>query len=251
MKTSLLLMLSLSLSMFSPQLSHSQPPDTLWTQTYGTADFDLSDCIQRKSDGNYCVLTTRRNLPDHISYVNTITSDGELIWARRLSTGYYRWFVPLENNQFAAIGYDIPFINDPYQFIFKIADDFDVGTRIFIGDPFRDDVGVHMCRTGTGGYMLVGWSRVYLQEERDGMIVCVDSEGEELWTDLLLWDDWEEIYWVSPTSDGNYLAAGKTNSFGFDEMNAFVYKFSLKVTAYGLNFMVRISAVHLRDVFTL
>lgn len=79
-----------------------------------------------------------------------------------------------------------------------------------------DDYGYSVQQTTDGGYILAGWTwssgnnyQVYL--------IKTNSGGDTLWTRNYGGTVWDRAYSVRQTSDGGYIIAGTTNSFGDSE----------------------------------
>ncbi|MCK4255377.1 T9SS type A sorting domain-containing protein [candidate division WOR-3 bacterium] len=95
----------------------------------------------------------------------------------------------------------------------------------------RDDKGYSVQQTTDGGYIIAGFSEDSLFY-KDVYLIKTDSLGDSLWAKTYggQWDDW--AYSVRQTSDGNYIIAGGTYSFGAGHKD--VYLIKTKVSSVGI-----------------
>jgi len=66
----------------------------------------------------------------------------------------------------------------------------------------------------TGGYILSGSTQSYGAGAQDGWLVRVNENGDSLWSQTYGGAGWDEIFSVSPTSDGGFILGGYSGSFG-------------------------------------
>jgi len=67
--------------------------------------------------------------------------------------------------------------------------------------------------TPADGYLLVGYDRSFGHFNWDGWIVCLDGNGDSLWSREFGGDEWDFLSRVLPV-DGGYIVAGRTQSYG-------------------------------------
>ena len=79
-------------------------------------------------------------------------------------------------------------------------------------------------QTADGGYVLVGATTAFSVGGADILIVKTDANGDTLWTRTYggIGDDGASF--VKQTSDGGYIIAGSTRSFGSGLNDAFLIK---------------------------
>lgn len=80
---------------------------------------------------------------------------------------------------------------------------------------------------GGNGFILVGYTN--RNGNYDGLIVSTNINGDTLWTKVYGGSDWDMLYSIDTTYDGNYIIAGETFSFGSGNNEAWV----LKINQFG------------------
>ncbi|MDD5087291.1 MAG: T9SS type A sorting domain-containing protein [bacterium] len=69
-------------------------------------------------------------------------------------------------------------------------------------------------QTSDGGYLLAGGTESYGSGNSDFWLVKTNSNGDSLWSRTFGGGNYERCYSAQQTSDGGYVLAGSTNSFG-------------------------------------
>jgi hypothetical protein len=92
-----------------------------------------------------------------------------------------------------------------------------------IGGAYND-VAYSIQQTSDGGYIIAGGTYSFGAGGSDAFIVKLDSLGNVTWAKTIggADDDWP--YSIQQTSDGGYIIAGKTYSFGAGGSDAFIVK---------------------------
>jgi hypothetical protein len=94
--------------------------------------------------------------------------------------------------------------------------------RTFGGADF--DVARSVQQTSDGGYILAGHTDSYGVGEGDAWLIKTNSEGVKLWDRTYGGADFEEAFSVQQTSDGGYIVAGYTESYGAGKGDAWLIK---------------------------
>ena len=84
----------------------------------------------------------------------------------------------------------------------------------------------YVMQTDDGGYILVGETRSYGNGESDIWLIKADAEGNKIWDKVYGGNDYEYGKVVQQTSDGGYILASATESFGPDpgSLNMWLFK---------------------------
>ena len=86
------------------------------------------------------------------------------------------------------------------------------------------DGGYSVAQTSDGGYIIVGKTNSFGAGYSDIYLVKTDSIGDSLWTKTYGGINIDCGYSVAQTSDGGYIIAGKTNSFGSGNYDVYIIK---------------------------
>jgi len=155
----------------------TQPPATLWTQTYGGNNTDHGYCVQQDSDESYVVAGVTMSYGAGSADVYLIKSD---------ENGNELWY------------------------------------QTFGGSEF--DSGHSIQQTSGGGYIITGWTYSFSVGSADVYLIKSDENGNELWCQTFGGSSWDGGYSVQQTSDGGYIIAGRTSSYGAGSGDVYLIK---------------------------
>ncbi len=86
------------------------------------------------------------------------------------------------------------------------------------------DVGFSLIQTSDGGYAIAGYTISFGAGETDVYLVKLDAHGNLQWTKTIGGPENEEGNSLIQTSDGGYVIAGYTQSFGAGDWDVYVVK---------------------------
>ena len=232
-----------------PCLLYAQEPgDTLWTRTYGGSESDQANCVQQTTDGGYIVVgfTASYGASYDIYLVKTDAS-GDTLWTRtyggseiddanfvqQTSDGGY--IIVGRTQSFGAGNYDLYLIKTD-------ANGDTIWTRTYGGD--FSDSGASVQQTADGGYVTTGSTQSFGAGSYDAYLVKTDADGDTPHNPNQLG---ERTYGgssgdfgisIRQTTDGGYIIAGKTSSFGAGSQDIYLVKIdsdgdTLWTRAYG------------------
>ena len=79
-------------------------------------------------------------------------------------------------------------------------------------------------QTSDGGYIVAGRSSSFQEGFSDFYIIKLDADGNKSWEQVFGGDSWEDPYSIQQTTDGGYIVAGHTASYGAGNYDAYVMK---------------------------
>jgi hypothetical protein len=86
------------------------------------------------------------------------------------------------------------------------------------------DIAWSVRQTSDGGYILAGLTLSFSAGEWDIFLIKTDANGNIIWTKTYGGTDDDLAYSAQQTSDGGYIVAGETRSFGAGTWDAFLIK---------------------------
>lgn len=87
-----------------------------------------------------------------------------------------------------------------------------------------DNYGFSVKQTNDGGYIITGSTYDFPSGWEHTYLIKTDGYGDTLWTKTLGGTVAEDGYWVEQTSDGGYIIAGTTGSFGAGFQDIYLIK---------------------------
>lgn len=188
--------------------------DTLWTRTYGGGSIEGANSVKQTFDGGYIVTGLTGEYPTYQVYLVKTNASGDTLWTR--TYGDTAWDEGYSVQQTSDTGYVIAGRTGPFWacrvYLIKTNVSGDtLWTRTYGGPGLSWGLSVN--QTSDQGYIIAGrydttgyGAQVYL--------VKTNSFGDILWTKSYGESGSEFGYSVQQTSDGGYIVAGGTSSFG-------------------------------------
>jgi hypothetical protein len=198
-----------------------------WEKAYGGPDEDISWSVQQTSDNGYIM----GGYTDHASgnssaYLVKTDSFGDTIWTKKYGgpNGDQGYASSITNdNGFIIVGETSSF-GPPGQnvYIVKCNEYGDtVWTRAYGGEEW--DFGFSVQETSDNGFVVAGETVSYGSGNGDFYVLKVD-EGDTLWTKTYGGNQWEYALSIQNASDGGYIIAGYTESYGQGNGDAYIVK---------------------------
>lgn len=205
-------------------------PDSLWSRTYGGTGSDGCNAVVQTSDGGYAMagLSPSFGAGDIDFWLVKTDSLGDSLWSRTYGgEGEPDGGLALEytvDGGFVMAGY-----TDSYgaggrdMWLLKVdANGDSVWSQTFGGSTF--DYCWTMTQTSDGGFALAGNTDSYGAGDKDIWLVKTDASGDSLWSHTYGGSGYEGAFEVQQTSDGGYILAGYTPSFGAGGRDAWLVK---------------------------
>jgi uncharacterized delta-60 repeat protein len=196
--------------------------DTLWTRTYGESGDDVAYSIQQTADGGYVVAghTSSFGAGSYDFYLVKTDSLGDTVWTRTYGGSNYDYARSVQqtgDGGYIVAGYTMSFgAGTPTYANFYLVKTNSEGNALWThayGGVY-DDRAYSVQQTSEGGYIVAGYTQSFGAGYHDFYLVMTDSLGDTLWTRTYGGSSDEEAYSVQQTSEGGYIVAGYTQSFG-------------------------------------
>jgi uncharacterized delta-60 repeat protein len=200
-----------------------------WQKVYGGNSWDTACSVRQTSDGGYIVAgeTDSFGVDSGDFWVLKLTSDGAVAWQKaygggendeaysvhETSNGGY--IVAGETASFGAGLYDA--------WVLGLSSDGSVIWQKTYGGGNYDHAH-SVQQTSDGGYIVSGCTRSFGQSYYDVWVLKLETTGWVTWQKTYGGSNWDDAYSIQQTSDGGYVMAGFTYSFGAGSGDAWLVK---------------------------
>ena len=197
-----------------------------WDRTFGGASDDRGDSVQQTSDGGY-IITGRTSLYgagfQDVWLIKT-DSNGNMEWNRTFGGLGDDWGRSVQQTSddgyiIACLIYGVDSID--VGLIKTDSDGNEEWNKTFGGAEL--DMGFSVQQTSDGGYIVAGGTWSY-GTEGDVWLIKTDSNGNEEWNKTFGGAEMDEGRAVQQTSDGGYIIAGDTRSYGVEQCDILLLK---------------------------
>ncbi len=213
-----------------------------WDKTFGATESDIARSVQETSDGGYILAGCTRSYGagSYDAWLVRINSNGDILWHAAL--GGTGWDVVESVQQTFDGGFILTGYTGSYGDVFydawlvKVDCNGCVQWNTTFGG-FGRDVAESVSQTSDGGYIIAGSTQPqgsYLfaagfmnplgVDFADVWLVKTDSNGNKQWDKTFGGDDWDTAESVQQTSDGGFILAGYTKSYGDGDSDFWLIK---------------------------
>ncbi len=203
--------------------------DSLWSHTYGGDDDDWCHSAQLTTDGGFVLagMTDSFGAGNRDFWLVKTNANGDSLWSRTYGgTGddECRSIQPTADGGYVLAGYTTSFGagNRDFWLVKTNANGDSLWSRTYGGGI--DERCLSVQQTTDGGYVLAGHSQSFGSGSRDFWLVKTNANGDSLWSRAYGGSGWDECYSVQQTSDGGYVLAGGSDSFGAGRSDCWLVK---------------------------
>jgi hypothetical protein len=205
-----------------------QPVTPTWAKTYGGDEWDRGACVKQANDGGYIIVGNTKSFGhgnDDI-YLLKIDSDGQKEWSKVYggpSIDESRSVCQTSDGGYIIAGYSKSFSGGPRDAIYIIKTD-SLGkiewSRPNAGDPSdvygssEYDKAYSILENQDKDYIVAGTTNYETAGNFDFYLVKIGIDKERKWSHKYGGTGQEMAFSLQETSDGGYVMAGFTQSFG-------------------------------------
>ncbi|MBU1937186.1 T9SS type A sorting domain-containing protein [bacterium] len=201
--------------------------DTLWTRAYGLGSLDLVNRVFQTEDGGFILGgSTTPSLEQNLDFYLVKTDEnGDVIWERSYGGTGDEWGWGLDKTQdggYVIAGWLLGVDIDATWVIKTDSRGDTMWTRTY-GREISEGAS-YIQQMDDGGYIIFGTIDFYGEPWSDYYLIRTDSLGDTLWTRAYggLSSDLGQI--CQPTSDGGFVLAGWTLSYGAGSWDIWIVK---------------------------
>ena len=203
--------------------------DTIWTRTYGGSSNDYGYSVTQTSDSGYIISgwTESFGVGWYDVYLVRTNSVGDTMWTRTYGGSDRDWghsVAQTSDGGYIIAGWTHSFgLGEDDVYLIKTDADGDtIWTRTYGGSAC--DRGKSVEQTSDGGYIVVGYTESFGIGSSDVYLIKINPEGDILWTCTYGGSDSDWGRSVAQISDGGYIIAGRTYSFGAGEDDVYLIR---------------------------
>jgi len=204
--------------------------DTVWTKIFGGNGHDGGySSVRQTSDGGYIIVATMGNKEVWLIKTN---ANGDTTWIKTFGgnsndADYGNSVQQTNDGGFIICGSTTSYQNSNGLYdvwLIKTNSSGDTTWTKTYGGIIGHDRGKHVQQTSDGGYIVTGNSNSFGSGGIDIWIVKTNTIGDTLWTKTVGGYLSDDSYSVQETRSGDFILAGKTESFGSGSFDVWVIK---------------------------
>jgi len=200
-----------------------------WENTYGGKNFDFGGSIQQTSDGGYIIAgcTFSYSIGSGDVYLIKTDSNGNSQWVKSFGGNDYdtgRSVQQTTDGGYIITGYTSSYGSGNYDVYLIKIDSFGElqWEKTFGGN--ESDYGQFVKQTSDGGFIMTGYTYSYGAGSSDVYLIKTNVSGELQWEQTYGGAEIDQGYCVQQATDGGYIIAGNTQSYGSGLTDVYLIK---------------------------
>jgi len=204
----------------------------VWNKTFGGGDKDYTHSVQQTTDGGYIIAGDTYVYGGVVSYIGGVInynvpwliktdSSGNEVWNKDFYFGfagddYFHSVQQTTDGGYIITGYAYSYRagGDDVWLVKTDSSGNEVWNKTFGGTDTDINTGYSVQQTTDGGYIIAGDTYSYGAGGEDVWLIKTDSSGNEVWNKTFGGRDDDVGSSVQQTTDGGYIIAGDTYSYG-------------------------------------
>jgi hypothetical protein len=208
-------------------------PSPHFCKAIGGPESERGNSLIQTSDGGYAIagFTISFGAGEADVYVVKLDAHGNLQWTKTIGGPAIEEgnsLIQTSDGGYAIAGYTGSFGAGEWDvYVVKLDANGNLQWTKTIGGK-KEDVGASLIQTSDGGYAIAGFTISFGAGEADVYVVKLDAHGNLQWTKTIGGPKHDWSFSLIQTSDGGYVIAGYTGSFGAGEWDVYVVKLDAK-----------------------
>ncbi len=198
-----------------------------WDKTFGGAENDYASSVQQTSDGGYVIAgETWQGSSFSNGWLIKTDNNGNKEWDKTFGGGQedFRSIKQIASGGYIILGVTWSKGTDNHD-IWLVKTDSNGNKewdKTFGGA--ENDYASSVQQTSDGGYVIIGSTESYGEGRKDFWVIKTDSSGNKEWDETFGGTNVDYARSVQQTSDGGYIIAGETKSFGAGDYDIWLIK---------------------------
>ena len=200
-----------------------------WEKTFGGNDGDNAFSIKQTTDGGYIVagVTGLFGTGGSDAYILKLNSDGSLAWEKTFGGSGEDQAASIQQTTdggYIVAGYTYSFgVGNSDIYVLKLNSDGSLAWEKTFGGS-GEDYTYSIQQTTDGGYIVAGWTNSFGVGNSDVYVLKLNSDGSLEWQKTFGGNGEDQATSIQQTTDGGYIVAGGTTSFGAGNYDVYVLK---------------------------
>lgn len=201
-----------------------------WMKSIGGSDQDEIHAIQETSDGGFIAVGQTHSFgsgPDLDYWILKLGGAGNVLWQKTYGgseSDVARDIQVTSDGGFIVAGHTYSYgAGDADIWVLKLNSDGDIVWQKTYGDSGYEHA-TSIQETGDGGFVVAGYTTSFGAGLRDYWVLKLDNTGVPQWRNTYGGSGDDEANAIQQTSDGGFIVAGRTNSFGAGQFDYWVLK---------------------------